>query len=739
MRQRWTKRLALLLSALLWMPAALAANDVTVIAPPEAAVTVGGYHMTLDKQDAALQSGQSHTFSFTMDTGYRPTGVQVSVGDSVDTQMMTVNSVSKTATVKDVTATIVTWPERTRNGSFSIQTGALTEGKTVKVTIQTEQMPPYIADITAANAAVDGGKSYEYGETATLSVIPNQGYRLTKLSLTYGTVSTTVTSSTTWNGLKITWSETNQTAVTGELYDNLTVAATVEQIPVTHKVTIQMDNGLKLINPGSTTTTVNDGDSLYIRVNQESGYLLGDLTCQYGKSYASWAAGQTYLTMGNTRIPIKESNSSVTFTLPEIHSDYTLYFTATYDENNIPITIDEGTRINIDSDSGDTVARGDDVEFTISTTSNRYAVQKITLKIGSNSATVSPDNGEIRVGGRTYAIEDKGNGKYVLYVDNIREPVTVSAISNASGSVSRPTLTIQSSSNMTITKSVSSSQIYAGDAVTFYFTPSTNYQIDEITVKIGTNSKTVGADNTSVSVSGTTYEMRRNTSGVVSLYLTDIRQNVTVSGRAYYAGSSTAPGTTPGGVTGLVQLNEASRGAFMTGYPDGTFRPESNITRAEAVVMLYRMSNVTGTTTTSGNFYDVPSNMWCATEVNTFAKAGIVDSGSYFYPNQNITRGELVEMLYRLSGKPSYTGSLTRFGDVTGSNRTAIAYAASRGWVNGYPDGTFRPYDYITRSEVATLMTGVLGRVSGGSQISYTDVPRTYWAYRYIQLASSDI
>ena len=111
---------------------------------------------------------------------------------------------------------------------------------------------------------------------------------------------------------------------------------------------------------------------------------------------------------------------------------------------------------------------------------------------------------------------------------------------------------------------------------------------------------------------------------------------------------------------------------------------------------------------------------------------------TYFYPDQYITRGELTEMLYRLSGSPSVGSSATRFSDVSGtSNSSAIRYATSAGWINGYPDGTFRPYAYIARSEVAAMMTRGLNRSSGGGGISYKDVPYTYWAYRYIQLASS--
>lgn len=325
-----------------------------------------------------------------------------------------------------------------------------------------------------------------------------------------------------------------------------------------------------------------------------------------------------------------------------------------------------------------------------------------------------------------------GDGEYTLYVDNITEPVTVGASSSGSSSTSRPTLTIQSSSHMKITKSVSSNRVDAGDDVNFYFTPNTNYKVDQITLKVGSNTRTVSADKTYIRVGGETYQMSRSASGMVTLFVTDIDENITVSGTTYYSTSPVEP-------TNTIQLNTSSRSAFMNGYADGSFRPQSNMTRAEAVVMLYRLCSVNvDSSAGSGSFRDVPSSLWCAKEINAFAYAGIVDQTYYFYPDSYITRADLTDMLYRLAGSPSISSSAASFNDIGNvPSRNAIRYAAYRGWVNGYEDGSFRPYANIERSEVAALMTRVLGRTSGGSVVSYTDVPYTHWAYRYIQLASS--
>lgn len=743
MKRGWKRLLALTLSALIMLPSvALAAdagdeqkNGVTVAIPVRDTFTVEPTESTF-----IASGGKPQDFKITLNEGRRLDNITFTVkGGALPAQQEEVelDSTHLEDTANGVSIKMNAWPERSRSFILTVSADEMVVGQfaadiSCKSTVQEYNMR--IHEETG-NARVNGNESGQVsrGKNISLSVVPEDGYRLSSLIVQYGTIKETLTAGNSdWNGLHVTWNAKGESTVSGELYDNLDVEAVVEKIPIVYKLTVDVDDGLELDRPSSRVTSVGQGETCEVRVSTRPGYIISDCTVAYGKSYASWATGQTFLTMGNDRVQVHEKAGKVWFLLPEMYVDTVVTFSTSYDENNIPIETDEGTRINIDTNCGETVARGDDVKFYVSTTSGRYSVQKITLTVGDSSGSANPSDGEIRVGRKNYEIEDVGGGEYVVYVDNVTEPVKLSATSSGSSSVSRPYLTINSSSHMKITKSVSSSRIDAGDDVTFYFTPDTNYQIDEITVKMGDNSRTVGAKKTSIRVGSTTYQMSRNSNGVVSVYLTDIDQNVTVSGRAYY---SKDPVTS----TNTIRLNTSSRSAFINGYSDGTFRPENFMTRAEAVVMLYRMCTVNSENNYSTSvFSDVPLGMWCTQEVNAFARAGIIDQTTYFYPDQYITRGELTEMLYRLSGSPSVGSSVTRFSDVSGtSNSSAIRYATSAGWINGYPDGTFRPYAYIARSEVAAMMTRGLNRSSGGGGISYKDVPHTYWAYRYIQLASS--
>lgn len=744
MKRGWKRLLALTLSALIMLPSVALTADAGDEQKEKDGVKVAipvGKAFTVEptEESTFIPSGGKQDFKITLNEGRRLDNVTFTVKGVLPAQPEEVklDSTHLEDTANGVSIKMNAWPERSRSFILTVSADDTVVGQfdadiSCQSTVQEYNMR--IHEETG-NARVNGNESGQVsrGKNISLSVVPEDGYRLSSLIVQYGTIKETLTAGNSdWNGLHVTWNAKGESTVSGELYDNLDVEAVVEKIPIVYKLTVDVDDGLELDRPSSRVTSVGQGETCEVRVSTRPGYIISDCTVAYGKSYASWAAGQTFLTMGNDRVQVHEKAGKVWFLLPEMYVDTVVTFSTSYDENNIPIETDEGTRINIDTNCGETVARGDDVKFYVSTTSGRYSVQKITLTVGDSSGSANPSDGEIRVGRKNYEIEDVGGGEYVVYVDNVTEPVKLSATSSGSSSVSRPYLTINSSSHMKITKSVSSSRIDAGDDVTFYFTPDTNYQIDEITVKMGDNSRTVGAKKTSIRVGSTTYQMSRNSNGVVSVYLTDIDQNVTVSGRAYY---SKDPVTS----TNTIRLNTSSRSAFINGYSDGTFRPENFMTRAEAVVMLYRMCTVNSENNYSTSvFSDVPLGMWCTQEVNAFARAGIIDQTTYFYPDQYITRGELTEMLYRLSGSPSVGSSVTRFSDVSGtSNSSAIRYATSAGWINGYPDGTFRPYAYIARSEVAAMMTRGLNRSSGGGGISYKDVPHTYWAYRYIQLASS--
>ena len=111
-------------------------------------------------------------------------------------------------------------------------------------------------------------------------------------------------------------------------------------------------------------------------------------------------------------------------------------------------------------------------------------------------------------------------------------------------------------------------------------------------------------------------------------------------------------------------------------------------------------------------YSDVESDMWYNNAISTLTNAGILtgyEDGS-FRPNAPITRAEFAAMAARLSDV-EYDGG-NSFSDVSDNYWAAryIALAEYLGWINGYPDGTFRPAQNITRAESVTLVNAVLER-----------------------------
>ena len=163
-------------------------------------------------------------------------------------------------------------------------------------------------------------------------------------------------------------------------------------------------------------------------------------------------------------------------------------------------------------------------------------------------------------------------------------------------------------------------------------------------------------------------------------------------------------------------LNTADHFAFINGYPDGSVQPEGNVTRAETAAILYRIMGDDCQSyykTTSCSYSDVARGDWFNTYVATLENAGVIvdtRTNGKFRPNDAITRAELASMIAQFAGLDS--ASAANFNDVGTIYWAAkeIAIAAKMGWINGYPDGSFRPNQNVTRAELMAMVNRALGR-----------------------------
>lgn len=196
------------------------------------------------------------------------------------------------------------------------------------------------------------------------------------------------------------------------------------------------------------------------------------------------------------------------------------------------------------------------------------------------------------------------------------------------------------------------------------------------------------------------------------------------------------------------ELNRTDHFAFLVGYTDGTFGPERNMTRAEVTTMFARLltEQIEADKTYSNTFSDVPKGYWAANYIGYMQQFGIITgySDDSFRPDAPVTRAEFAAIASRFEKLTEGSKSFTDVPDTYWAARY-INFAATRGWVTGYSDGTFKPENTITRAEVAAVTCRLLERSADQSYIrshlkelrTFSDVTESHWAYWYAMEAAN--
>ena len=162
------------------------------------------------------------------------------------------------------------------------------------------------------------------------------------------------------------------------------------------------------------------------------------------------------------------------------------------------------------------------------------------------------------------------------------------------------------------------------------------------------------------------------------------------------------------------ELNTDDHFAYITGYPDGTVRPFNNITREEVATIFYRLLKAekrNAIAATTNNFSDVEDSRWSNDAISTMTKGGYLvgyEDGT-FRPENYITRAEFVTIVSRFNDTVIKEG--TPYTDIAGHwAESYIITAAKQGWLEGYSDGTFRPDVNITRADAIQIVNRLLVR-----------------------------
>ena len=170
------------------------------------------------------------------------------------------------------------------------------------------------------------------------------------------------------------------------------------------------------------------------------------------------------------------------------------------------------------------------------------------------------------------------------------------------------------------------------------------------------------------------------------------------------------------------------------------------MTRAEVAQMFYALlldQDVAITTT----FSDVADEAWYATAVKTLASLGMMDGypDGTFRPDAPITRAEFATVALAFAYDPASASCSYTDVNANAWYYTYVAQATTYGWIGGYPDDSFRPNNSITRAEVAVIVNNMLGRDADERYIDrnedelvhFVDLSKNHWAYYTIMEATN--
>ncbi|WP_203362936.1 S-layer homology domain-containing protein [Bacillus sp. REN10] len=147
---------------------------------------------------------------------------------------------------------------------------------------------------------------------------------------------------------------------------------------------------------------------------------------------------------------------------------------------------------------------------------------------------------------------------------------------------------------------------------------------------------------------------------------------------------------------------------IISGFSDGTFKPNASVTRGQTAILLARALNLNVNNRPNPRFKDVPVTHSAYKYIAAIVDEGIYPKGTNFYPNKPLTREEMARMLvnaYSLKGNKNIT-----FKDVSTSYwaQPYISLLAENGITAGYSNGTFKPKDTVTRAQFSVFLSRCL-------------------------------
>ena len=171
----------------------------------------------------------------------------------------------------------------------------------------------------------------------------------------------------------------------------------------------------------------------------------------------------------------------------------------------------------------------------------------------------------------------------------------------------------------------------------------------------------------------------------------------------------------PSGYWADSAIETVSGAQIATGYPDGTFRPDATVTRAQFVKMLDLVLNLQAGGSSATSFTDVPAGAWYAPYVAAAVQAGVIQgtSATTFSPDAPVTREEMAVILTRalkLTGTHALT--FTDASRIAAWAKSGVEAAVSAGYLKGFSNGGFAPLAVATRAQTATVLARVMSQLA---------------------------
>ena len=602
---------------------------------------------------------------------------------------------------------------------------ALTKDETAKVTLNVATDSHVTADCES--------RIIEAGTAAAVTLTPDTGYGIGNISITSGGITGTI------------GPETNSVTINGKTYRltrSLSGKAELSVPAMTDGVSILAESitgyHYLLVEEGRSTNSEQDGlhylaDTSRFRVtftaNERSAIEGLYIKTAVGVFHADIYDARIYVENAAYRLTASNHNE-ISVLVDVIDRNMEIYPEIRETAHSVSITMDQGVASN--HRASVLVDDGENHSITFNPVEG-CAVKTLKIRYDRTLYTVNAqEDAYVRIRGNSHPITVDASGAVTLTLYGIDADVSVQAISDYPANGTRY-ITRKADPHSSITLSGAATVAY-GKSSTVTVTPNKGYVLASVAISSKTDSVTVYEHTGTFLFDGRSYRVTPVSDGGISICFDAIYRDLTVS-------SATAKKQITPVLTGDYHP------AYLNGYGNRTFGPNYNMTRAEAVTMLVNLYIDDLKPNQKVYFSDVKAGAWYYQNIQNAASQGylvaLTDGSGMFYPNQSITRAELLALLFAFSKTTvPQSGEASSFSDMDiGHWATGyVNYARRIGWVNGYGDNTFHPDQRVARSEVVAMVNRVLGRKADRTQtfaVSFDDVPTTHWAFFEIMEATN--